>query len=180
MSALSERREQKLQMYGKPIPGLRVYMNFFTPAIAILATWGFIAQIVSWSGNMVSFISQALYALLAVCTAITIRDVDLTSLRFAVALQVVMFIQSVIGFVSAFIGAAHLTGAVGSAAGNVGGVAGAIVASGANLGLGIVVLSETVTFILIATFSVYYLVVFIKNKNFFKKGIKDLKKELLK
>lgn len=180
MSALSERRDQKIKLYGKKLPGLGAYMDFFVPAITLISVWGVITEIRVWSGHPIAFIVQALYALVAFCTLVSIRDVDMTSFTFAVLLQIATLTKSFAEIVRAFIATWQVSGAVGSVAADVGGIPGAIIMSGAGVGTGLVMFAEIVAFILICCFAIYYLVVFIKHKEFFAKDIKDFKAELLK
>lgn len=187
ISFFKEDREDRLRFYGKRVYGIKAYINFWVPFIAVISIWGVIQYITDWDGSGfiygMEYVIQVLTAAMALLAFIAGRFfnkytfyVNIVFLSVFVVSRVYIIISLLIStqqFISSMSQAVQetsnaypssITNALGSA-----------VYAGASIGGQIVLISEFIAFGLILIFCIFYFHLFIKNRKLFVLSYQDLR-----
>ena len=185
--SFKEDREDRLRFYGKRVYGIKAYINFWVPFIAVISVWGVIQYITDWDGSGfiygMEYVIQVLTAGMTLLAFIAGRFfnkytfyVNIVFLSVFVVSRVYIIISLLIStqqFISSMSQAVQetsnaypssITNALGSA-----------VYAGASIGGQIVLISEFIAFGLILIFCIFYFHLFIKNRKLFVLSYQDLR-----
>lgn len=170
---------EKLELYGKKVPGISAYANGWLPLILAATLWGLVTTDLL-ALPLYDVAIKAGYLSLAIMSAITIRTPDkmalvinLSFLGYAVARDV----YNAVSLFAAVTDAANIVG--GAMAGIVGN--NSLLASGVALGMGAAtggaVLGIILSLALTLFFCIFYIGVFVGHRKFFLASVKELQED---
>lgn len=187
ISFFKEDREDRLRFYGKRVYGIKAYINFWVPFIAVISVWGVIQYITDWDGSGfiygMEYVIQVLTAGMALLAFIAGRFFNKYTFYVNIVFLSVFVVSRVYIIISLLISTQQFIGSMSQAVqetsnaypSSITNALGSAVYAGASIGGQIVLISEFIAFGLILIFCIFYFHLFIKNRKLFVLSYQDLR-----
>lgn len=185
--SFKEDREDRLRFYGKRVYGIKAYINFWVPFIAVISVWGVIQYITDWESQTVvygtSYTIQVLIAALALLAFVTGRFFNKYTFYVNIVFLVFFIASRIYNLIITLVVTKMLVNAVSESvqeispeySSSIMNAVGSIMSTGLSVVGQISLIAEFISLGLALIFFAFYFYLLIKNRKLFLLSYQDLR-----